>query len=158
MTSRNDEVQVDIEVEGGEKAERQFNRAEKGARGLGKTSRGLINPLLGAGLVAGILGGGLLGLALSSGAASNSIFRIQGALEGLIGTAVRKLEPGIDFLATQFEKLPVAAQLAVLGIGAILGVILAKAINAAARVINSRIAAPAYSGSQGQSPQGLRPC
>ena len=90
MTSRN-EVQIDIEVEGGARAERQFNRAEKGARGLGRSTRGLINPLLGAGLVAGILGGGLLGLgAQSSGSASNSIFRIQGALEGLVGTIFRK--------------------------------------------------------------------
>ena len=49
MTSRNNEVRIDIEVEGGTKAERQFNRAEKGARGLGRSTRGLINPLIGAG-------------------------------------------------------------------------------------------------------------
>ena len=72
MTSRN-EVQIDIEVEGGARAERQFNRAEKGARGLGRSTRGLINPLLGAGLVAGILGGRVaLPGAQSSGSASNS--------------------------------------------------------------------------------------
>ena len=113
MTSRNNEVRIDIEVEGGAKAERSFNRAEKGARGLGRSTRGLINPFLGAGLVAGILGGGLLGIALSSGAASNSIIRIQGAMEGLVSTITRSLEPAIDFAASRFEKLPIAMQLAV---------------------------------------------
>ena len=129
MTSRN-EVRIDIEVEGGARAERQFDRAEKGARGLGRSTRGLINPLLGAGLVSGILGGGLLSLALSSGSASNSIFRIQGALEGLTGTILRSLEPAIDFAATQFEKLPIAAQLGVLGLGIIMGGLLIAAFKA----------------------------
>ena len=83
MTSRSNEVRIDIEVEGGAKAEKQFDRAEKGARGLGRSTRGLINPLIGAGLVSGILGGGLLALALSSGSASNSLIRIQGARGGV---------------------------------------------------------------------------
>ena len=140
MTSR-DEVRIDIEVEGGAKAERQFNRAEKGARGLGRSTRGLINPLLGAGLVAGILGGGLLGLALSSGAASNSIFRIQGALEGLVGGFFRNVEPGIDRAAAQFEKLPIGAQLAVAGAGVILSIGLVAAISAAGGAVATAVTA-----------------
>lgn len=138
MTSRN-EVRIDIEVEGGARAERQFDRAEKGVRDLGRSTRGLINPLLGAGLVSGILGGGLLGLALSSGSASNGLIRMQGALEGLASTIFRSLEPGIDFAATQFEKLPVAAQLGVLGVATILGVVLAKLIVTAATGIAAAV-------------------
>ena len=139
MTSRN-EVRIDIEVEGGAKAERQFARAEKGARGLGRTSRGLINPLIGAGLVAGILGGGLLSLALSSGSASNSIFRIQGALEGLTSVPCSAaLSRPSTFVASQFEKLPVAAQLAVLAAAAVLGVIFVKLIGAAAGAISGAV-------------------
>ena len=139
MTSRN-EVRIDIEVEGGAKAERQFNRAEKGARGLGRSTRGLINPLLGAGLVSGILGGGLIGLALSSGAASNGLIRIQGSLEGLVGSATRSLEPAIDFAAGLFERMPIAAQLATLATTAILGVLLFKGILASAGTISTAIA------------------
>ena len=156
MTSRN-EVRIDIEVEGGAKAERSFNRAEKGARGLGRSTRGLINPLIGASLFAGVLGGGLVGLALSSGAASNSLIRIQGSLEGLIGTFTRKLEPAIDFAAGQFEKLPIGAQLGVLGVGAILGIGLVKVIGAAggavaeavAGFVSKRITAPLRLGLSG---------
>ena len=140
MTSRN-EVRIDIEVEGGTKAERQFNRAEKGARGLGRSTRGLINPLIGAGLVSGILGGGLLSLALSSGSASNSLIRIQGSLEGLVGTITRKLEPAIDFAAGQFEKLPIGAQLGVLASAAVLGVVFVKLIGAAAGGIAAAVTA-----------------
>ena len=139
MTSRN-EVRIDIEVEGGAKAERQFNRAEKGARGLGRSTRGLINPLLGAGLVSGILGGGLIGLALSSGAASNGLIRIQGSLEGLVGSATRSLEPAIDFAAGLFERMPIAAKLATLVTTAILGVLLFKGILASAGTISTAIA------------------
>ena len=142
MTSRNDEVRIDIEVEGGARAEKQFNRAEKGARGLGKSTRGLINPLIGAGLVSGLLGAGLLGLALSSGSASNSIIRIQGAVEGLVSTFTRKLEPAIDTAASFFEKLPVAAQLGVLAASVILGIVFVKLIGIAAGKI--AIAVSAY--------------
>ena len=141
MTSRNNEVRIDIEVEGGAKAERQFARAEKGARGLGRSTRGLINPLLGAGLVSGILGGGLLSLALSSGSASNSIYRIQGALDGLVGSISRSVEPAVDFFATQFVKLPVAAQLAVVALGLILSIGLVAVIYAAAGAVGTAITA-----------------
>ena len=145
MTNRN-EVRIDIEVEGGARAEKQFSRAEKGARGLGRSTRGLINPLLGAGLVSGILGGGLLSMALSSGAASNSLIRIQGSLENIVGTITRSLEPAIDFAAGQFEKLPIGAQLGVLASTSILGVLLAKGIIAAAGGIATATTALAVAG------------
>ena len=141
MTSRNNEVRIDIEVEGGARAEKQFNRAEKGARGLGRSTRGLINPLIGAGLVSGILGAGLIGLALSSGSASNSLFRIQGAVEGLVSTFTRKLEPAIDKAASVFEKLPIAAQLGVLAASVILGVVFVKLIGIAAGAIAAAVTA-----------------
>ena len=139
MTSRNDEVTVDIEVEGGEKAERSFNRAEKGARKFERSARGLIGPLIGAGLLTGLLGGGLLGLALAGGSASNAVLRIQSSIENLVSTAFRSLEGGIDFAVRQFDKLPAGAQVAVLATAVIIGLVLAKLIGAAAGAVAGAI-------------------
>ena len=139
MTSRNDEVTVDIEVEGGEKAERSFNRAEKGARKFERSARGLIGPLIGAGLLTGLLGGGLLGLALAGGSASNAVLRIQSSIENLVSTAFRSLEGGIDFAVRQFDKLPAGAQVAVLAVGVIVGALLAKAFSAAIGFVAAQI-------------------
>ena len=92
--------------------------------------------------MSGLLGAGLIGLALSSGSASNSIIRIQGAVEGLVSTFTRKLEPAIDTAASFFEKLPVAAQLGVLAASVILGIVFVKLLGIAAGKI--AIAVSAY--------------
>ena len=117
----------------------QFDRADKGARRLGRSTRGLINPLIGATLVSGILGGGLLSLALSSGSASNSLIRIQGSLEGLVSAFTRKLEPGIDKAAGTLEKLPIGAQVAVVATGGILGVGLIATIAAGSLAVGTAV-------------------
>ena len=131
MTSRN-EVRIDIEVEGGTKC-----RASVQPRGQGRPWPWAVYPRpyqsshrCGA-RVRHFGRWAAFGLALSSGAASNSLIRIQGSLEGLVGTITRKLEPAIDFAASRFEKLPIGAQLGVLATGAILGVVvLVKLIGA----------------------------
>ena len=129
MTSRN-EARIDIITDGGPKAERQLDRVASKTRGVGSATRGLGLPFLTGGLLAGGLAAGLLGVATGSGAASNGLIRIQGALDNLVGGLIRPLEGGFDNFTEFFEKLPGIAQVGLVGLGIILGALLITAFKA----------------------------
>ena len=139
MTTRN-EARIDILTDGGPKAERQLDRVASKTRGVGSAARGLGLPFLTGGLLAGGLAAGLLGVATGSGAASNGLIRIQGALDNLIGGLIRPLEGGLDNFTEFFEKLPGLAQVGLVGLGVILGALLIAGFKAGIAALSGYLA------------------
>lgn len=114
MTTSNDNIGVNIRETGGEQTRRSLRQTAGAVSNLAGTARRSFSPLLGLGLISGLLGGGLLALGLSSGVASNAMFRLQSSLEALLQPLVNLLIPAIDL----FSRMPVWAQYMLLLAGA----------------------------------------
>ena len=118
-----EELEIVIDVEGDVESERRLNRVQGGVSRLGKSVKGLGLPLLGGGLLVGLLGGSLLGLALSSGAASNALFRIRDSLTQMLNTALEPILPKLYQFLEWFDALPQGQQqLILLGVAALLAI------------------------------------
>ena len=94
-------VTAQVTSPGAERAARQLKEVGRSLKQVGNEGRSLVSPLIGSNLVALLLGGSLLRLALSGGSATNSIVRLQSALEELFRPALRILDVFVDWFANQ---------------------------------------------------------
>lgn len=119
MTTNDETIRVGVEVDGANEARRDLKGVSRETRGVGKASRGLFLPFLGAALLGGLFASSLSGIALGGGDAGNALYRIQGALEQVANTIARVVLPFLDPIIAWFEELPSWAQASLLVAAAI---------------------------------------
>ena len=115
MTTEN--LQIRTSAVGTEQTRSRLNQVRGAVAGVGRATGGIFTRLLGGSLLTGLLGGSLIGLAVGGGEASNSMVRLQAALEDLI----RPFLPLLNELANFLEGLsPVQRRLLLITVAVLL--------------------------------------
>lgn len=110
-------VEIDVETEGAQKAASEIDDVSDSVKGLAKSARRTLLPLLGGGLLAAGFAGGLLGLALNSGAAQNALNRLIAVIEPLIDYVLDLLYPLAELGLQWIEQNPELAKWALAIVG-----------------------------------------